>query len=130
MADTDDLMPPDADRPQICGAEIHVTARVTHLDAAAAGPLGLMPDGGWCGLQEHEDEYPHHGLVESLDGGEAVWMVWHTGGSPRLALLPDCCTVIRGACSGYAHHPGACTPWLHDPRREAILRAVREIPRP
>lgn len=109
-------------RPQICGAEIHVAARVTRLVAAADGPLGPMPDGGWCGLQEHPEDYPHHGLVESLYGGEAVWMVWHTGDPPTLVVLQDCCTVVRGACSGYVHHPGVCTPWLHNPRREAALR--------
>lgn len=89
--------PPDAGRPQICGAEIHVAARVTHLvEGAAPSPFGPMPDGGWCGLQEHPDDYPH------------------------LTLLLDCCTV-RGACSGYVQHPGVCTPRLHNPRREAGL---------
>jgi len=53
----------DADRPQICGAEIHVAARVTQpLDdaEAASAPLGPMPDGGWCGLHNvrREAEMP------------------------------------------------------------------------
>lgn len=109
-------LPEQAARPGLCRDALQLPA------VLIAGALTMEPAASYrdvedwptCLLQQHNDG-PHHGLVASIRGDDAVWVVWGAGLDPRLVKLPDCTGDGEdGPCTLFDRHPGLHSHELYD----------------
>lgn len=109
-------LPEPPARPRICRDALQLPAELiaSALTMEPAAAYRDVEDWPTCLLQEH-DEGAHHGLVASIRGDDAVWVVWGAGMDPHLQQVLDCPGEGEdGPCTLFDRHPGLHSFELYD----------------